>query len=74
MILATKLSSALATGIISNTRAKEENIKAFQIVNRIVYRIRFAVDSDLYGGRWIGLGEQSGKWRRPCSICSCFHN
>ncbi len=54
VILATKLSSALATGIISNTKAKEERIKAFQVVNRIVCRIRFAMDSDLYGG-----------WRRP---------
>ena len=65
MILATKLSSALATGIISNTKAKEERIKAFQVVNRIVCRIRFAMDSDLYGGKWIGLGGQCGKWRRP---------
>ncbi len=72
VILATKLSSALATGIIGNTRAKEERTKAFQIVNRIVYRIRFAVDSDCTAGNGLALEDSvanGGGLKDPC-----FHN
>ncbi len=38
VILATKLSSAFATGVISDSGARMETIKAFQVVNRIVCR------------------------------------
>ncbi len=47
-------STALATGAISDSRADVETIKVFQVVNRIVCRIHFAVD--LYGEKWIELG------------------
>jgi hypothetical protein len=44
-ILATQFkSTALATGVTSDSRAKVDTIKAFQVVNRIVCRIQFAVD------------------------------
>ena len=44
---------------MSDSRAKVETVKAFQVVNRIVCRIHFAVDSDLYGEKGFGIG---GKW------------
>ncbi len=47
-------STALVTGVISDSRADVETIKVFQVVNRIVCRIHFAVD--LYGEKWIELG------------------
>jgi hypothetical protein len=53
--------SALTPGVISDSRATVETIKAFE-VNRIVYREYF--EGGFEGEKWVRLGEGSGKCRR----------
>ena len=50
--------SAWTSGVMSDSRATVETIKAFE-VNRILWREYFEV-----GEKWVGLGEESGESRR----------